>query len=124
MAAEDPAPPFAWVIDDDQAVLQVVSRCLEADGWRVRTFPAAEPALEDLDSGAPLAAVLDNGLPGIMGLQALPRLAAAGVRVVMITGYPSEEVHKDALLLGAQDFMVKPMDLDELARRVRALFDR
>ncbi|MFI5363303.1 MAG: response regulator [Elusimicrobiota bacterium] len=124
MPAEASVDHFTWVIDDDPAILQVVSRRLEADGWRVRTFAAAEPALEALASGAPIAAVLDNGLPGMMGLQALPRLAAAGVRVVMITAYPSEEVHKDALLLGAQDFMVKPMDLDELTRRLRALFDR
>jgi DNA-binding response OmpR family regulator len=110
-----------WVIDDDQTVREVVSRRLEADGIRVRTFPAAEPALDALSAGRPDAAVLDNGLPGIMGIQALSRLCGAGVRVIMITGYSSEEVHKDALLLGAQDFMAKPMDLDELARRVRGL---
>ena len=124
MKADGRGPRTVWVIDDDAAVAAVVTRRLNADGCLVRTFSAAEPALEALSEGPPDAAILDNGLPGMLGIQALPRLSRAGVRVILVTGYSSEEVHKDALLLGARDFMVKPMNLDELARRVRVLFDR
>jgi two-component system response regulator MprA len=121
MPADGGFPRSVWVIDDDALVREIVMRRMEAEGCRVRGFGSAEPALEALAAGAPDAAVLDNGLPGMMGIQALPVLSRAGVRVVMVTGYSSEDVHKDALLLGAGDFMTKPLDLEDLSRRLRGL---
>jgi DNA-binding response OmpR family regulator len=71
------------------------------------------------------AILLDNSLPGMMGITALPLLAEiTKAPVILITGYPNEETYKDALLLGAKGFMAKPIDPDELSAQIRGLISK
>ena len=69
-------------------------------------------------------ALLDNCLPGMTGLQAIPLLAAKGTRdVVLMTGHPSPETFSDALLIGARLCLAKPFDLAALEAQLRRLLE-
>jgi two-component system OmpR family response regulator/two-component system response regulator QseB len=110
------------IVEDESAVANVISRYLERRGNRVECVESAEAARKALAGRKFDCVLLDNGLPGAMGITALPELAALTTApIIMITGYPNEDVVKDALLLGAKAFMPKPLDLAELERRILEL---
>ena len=99
------------VVEDDPDVVTVVRRVLERDGHRVTAAASAEAGLAALKAGSFDAVLLDNGLPGAMGIKALPEFVAAGkAPVVMMTGHPNEDVEKDALLMGAKALIGKPFE--------------
>ncbi|MBI2362230.1 MAG: response regulator, partial [Elusimicrobia bacterium] len=116
----DPARSLAvLMIEDDAGVAAVVQRHLERRGHTVALAPNAEDGLRQAGARRFDCILLDNGLPGEMGITALPELAAkTEAPIIMITGYPNEDVVKDALLLGAKAFLPKPLDLAELERRI------
>lgn len=104
------------VVDDEEDVATVVSRHLEAKGWRCAWAASAEAAVKLLSERSFDCILLDNSLPGAMGITALPAIAAATqAPIVMMTGYPDEDVQQDALLLGAKGFIAKPIDFAALA---------
>lgn len=99
------------VVEDDADVVVVVRRILERDGHTVTAAASAEEGLTALKAGAFDAVLLDNGLPGAMGIKALPEfVAATAAPIVMMTGHPNEDVEKDALLLGAKALVGKPFE--------------
>lgn len=99
------------VVDDDADVVAVVRQMLEHAGHAVTDAGSAEAGLAALKTGAFDAILLDNGLPGEMGIRALPEFTAAtAAPIVMITGYPDEDIEKDALLLGAKAMLAKPFE--------------
>lgn len=99
------------VVEDDLDVVHILRRVLEKAGHRVVHAPSAEEGLAALRASPFDAVLLDNGLPGAMGIKALPEFTAAGpAPVVMMTGHPNEDVEKDALLLGAKALVAKPFE--------------
>ena len=99
------------VVEDDPDVVSVLRRLLERDGHVLTTAESAEAGLAALKAGAFDAVLLDNGLPGAMGIKALTEfVAATQAPVVMMTGHPNEDVEKDALLLGAKALVAKPFE--------------
>lgn len=111
------------VVDDEPAIRDVLSRFLSAKGHEVVGVGDAESALEKIPLEPFDAVILDNSLPGMMGITALNHIVKlTKAPVIMITGYPNEDVHRDALLIGASAFMVKPLDLDELAAKLAGYF--
>lgn len=117
--------PRVLLIDDDAVIRRVAERHLGADGYDVIGVGDAEAGLDRLRAGTYDAVVLDNGLPGMMGVMALPKiLALTKAPVVMITGFPNEDVHKDALLLGARAFLSKPFEFAQLSATLRGLIGR
>lgn len=120
--AEAPRALSVLVVDDEEGVREVIARHLERRGHVVAQAADAEKAKALLAARAFDCVLLDNGLPGAMGIAALPELAAlTKAPIIMITGYPNEDVVQDALLLGAKAFMAKPLDLPELERRILQL---
>jgi DNA-binding response OmpR family regulator len=111
------------VVDDEAQLRDILSRGLARAGFEVSACADAEAALSALgDGAAPDAIVLDNNLPGMMGIQALPEIAKlTPAPVVMITGQPNPDTERDARLLGAKGMMTKPLNLAELAAALRAL---
>lgn len=114
-------PPMAadalriLVVEDDAAVAGVLRRNLEGAGHRVLAASSAEEGLSALRSGAFDAVLLDNSLPGAMGITKLPEFVAASpAPVVMMTGHADEAVETDALLLGAKALLAKPFELKDL----------
>ena len=112
------------VIDDVPDVARLVKRILEEKGHEVRAFTEETEALDFLRRQGPDLAVLDLHLQQMDGVELLREIRrfAPQTRVVVLTGYPTVEVRRKVLQLGACAFCVKPIDNDELAETVaRAL---
>ncbi|MFI5347505.1 MAG: response regulator [Elusimicrobiota bacterium] len=104
------------VVDDEADLRAAIAGLLEQLGHDVFQAGDAESALDRVATETFDGVILDNNLPGIMGITALPRFLKAGVRtVIMVTGHATEEIRQDALLLGAKCLLDKPLDFDVLA---------
>lgn len=114
------------IVDDEPAIVAAVRERLERDGLAVLAAGSGEQALDLLDEGLPDLLLLDVGLPGIDGFELLRRLRARGldVPVVLLTARGDEIDRVVGLELGADDYVVKPFSVRELAARVRALLRR
>ena len=114
------------VVDDDRALRDVLRRALTLAGYDVRLAESGAAALADVASSAPDAVVLDVGLPDIDGLEVCRLLRREGNRVpvLMLTARAAVSDRIDGLDAGADDYLVKPFDVDELKARLRALLRR
>jgi two-component system, OmpR family, response regulator MprA len=114
------------VVDDDRAVREALRRALTLAGYEVPVADGGQSGLELADSAVPDAIVLDVGMPGVDGLELCRRLRSAGNRVpiLMLTARDAVADRVEGLDAGADDYLVKPFDLDELKARVRALLRR
>jgi two-component system KDP operon response regulator KdpE len=117
----EPVKPRVLVVEDEPHIRDVIVRKLEGEGYEVQGTGLGAEALKLLESAAPSLVLLDIGLPDIDGVsvcQEARRLTAAPI--LMLTGEPSPAVAVRALDVGANDYVRKPVDLGELAARVRA----
>jgi len=114
------------VVDDDRALRDVLRRALTLAGYDVRLAETGAGALSDVTSVVPDAVVLDIGLPDIDGLEVCRLLRREGNRVpvLMLTARDAVSDRIDGLDAGADDYLVKPFDIDELKARLRALLRR
>jgi len=114
------------VIEDDEAIAEFVQLELEHRGLRVRCAYDGPSGLEAVEKFDPSVVVLDIMLPGMDGVGVLKRLRHQGnkVPVIMLTARdtPADKVH--SLDTGADDYLTKPFDTEELMARVRALLRR
>lgn len=114
------------VIEDDEAIAEFVQLELEHRGLRVRCAYDGPSGLEAVEEFDPSVVVLDIMLPGMDGVGVLKRLRQQGnkVPVIMLTARhtPADKVH--SLDTGADDYLTKPFDTEELMARVRALLRR
>jgi two-component system response regulator MprA len=114
------------VVDDDRAVRDALRRALTLGGYEVEVAEGGEQALELVARALPDAVVLDVAMPGIDGLEVCRRLRRLGNRVpiLMLTARDAVADRIDGLDVGADDYMVKPFDVEELKARLRALLRR
>ena len=114
------------VVEDDRAVREAVRRALTLGGYEVQVAEDGEQAIEMVVQGVPDAVVLDVGLPGIDGLEVCRRLRLLGNRVaiLILTARDVLSDRIDGLDAGADDYLVKPFDVEELKARLRALLRR
>ncbi len=114
------------VVDDDRALRDVLRRSLELAGYEVRLTESGSGALSEVAAAVPDAVVLDIGLPDIDGLEVCRLLRREGNRVpvLMLTARDAVSDRIDGLDAGADDYLVKPFDIDELKARIRALLRR
>jgi len=105
------------VIDDDDLLARLLCAQLSSRGFDVTRAASAEEGLELIDRSAPDAVVLDNGLPGITGLEVLPVLHARGstMAVIMLSGSIDVPATVAALRAGAEDVLLKPANLEHLS---------
>ena len=115
------------VVDDDGAVRNAAVRILERHGYHAVTASRGEEALEVFrERGADLdLVVLDVNMPGMGGIKCLERLIAIEpkLKVIVATGYASEQLAEEALRLGARRVLSKPFTLEVLLRSVRQALD-
>jgi two-component system response regulator MprA len=114
------------VVDDDRALRDVLRRALMLAGYEVRMTDSGAGALAEVSGSVPDAVVLDIGLPDIDGLEVTRLLRREGNRVpvLMLTARDAVSDRIDGLDAGADDYLVKPFDIDELKARLRALLRR
>jgi two-component system response regulator MprA len=114
------------VVDDDRGLRDVLRRALTLSGYEVRLAENGFDALREVTTGVPDAMVLDIGLPDIDGLEVTRQLRREGNRlpVLMLTARDAVSDRIDGLDAGADDYLVKPFDVDELKARLRALMRR
>jgi two-component system response regulator MprA len=114
------------VVDDDRALRDVLRRALMLAGYEVRLTETGAGALAEVSGSVPDAVVLDIGLPDIDGLEVCRLLRREGNRVpvLMLTARDAVSDRIDGLDAGADDYLVKPFDIDELKARLRALLRR
>ena len=118
--------PLVLVIDDETGSRESMAIALEKAGLRVRTFDDAQNALNylDTDPGAGLA-VSDLKMPGMGGIDFLRAVRERGsdLAVILVTGFGSLETAVEAMRVGADDYLTKPVDLYELRKRVHTLLE-
>ncbi|MDX1643637.1 MAG: sigma-54 dependent transcriptional regulator [Thermoanaerobaculia bacterium] len=121
--AED---PLILVIDDETGSRESMAIALEKAGLAVRTFDDAAEALDFLaQENRVRLAICDLRMPGTDGLAFLAavRERELDIGVVLVTGYGSIENAVEAMRIGADDYLTKPVDLYELRQRVRNLLE-
>ena len=116
------------VVDDEQPLREALERALKVENYEVETLENGALALERMkNAGNEIdAIVLDVLMPGIDGLEVCRRLRAAGDKtpVLMLTARVEVEDRVAGLDAGADDYVTKPFDLEELLARLRALLRR
>jgi DNA-binding response OmpR family regulator len=114
------------LVEDDRAIAGFVAPELEHLGFQVRCVYDGVTGLEDAQKFGPALIVLDIMLPGLDGVGVLKRLREGGstVPVIMLTARDTtlDKVH--SLDRGADDYLTKPFDIEELLARIRALLRR
>src|SRR5690349_3815156 len=120
------APTHLLLVEDEPALARALQLALERRGFHVAHCADGSSALQRLRHDPPAAVLLDLGLPGMDGLQVLHRARAEGVRVpvLVLTARAGIGDRVVGLNAGADDYLSKPFDLDELEARVRALLRR
>jgi two-component system, NtrC family, response regulator AtoC len=109
------------VVDDEDVILGMLSGGLSAAGYEVHCARSGEEALGALQTDRSFAAVvLDYCLPDVSGLELLRRVKARNpeARVIVMTGYSTVELAVNAMKLGADEFLTKPVQPEALARMV------
>src|SRR3954469_13338941 len=123
--AVDGRTPRVLIVEDDEEIAQALQRSLRLEGYEVRLAPDGEKALADARSYVPDLVLLDLGLPGVDGMEVAKRLRADGdVPILMLTARDALEARVEGLDSGADDYLVKPFERQELLARMRALLRR
>ena len=113
------------VADDDSDILRLLERRLSRRGYTVVTAGDGRAALDAVRSTAPDAVVLDRLMPAMTGEEVCAALKAdertAAIPVVLLSAQASEREIVEGFGVGADDYLTKPFDLDELDERLRRL---
>ena len=113
------------IIEDDPAILKVLQRGLAYEGYTVDVAMDGRTGLNIAHDQHPDLIILDWMLPGMDGLEVCRRLRLqGGLPILMLTAKDTIQDRVQGLDAGADDYIVKPFNLDELTARIRALFRR
>jgi two-component system response regulator MprA len=114
------------LVDDDAPIRRMLERTLVAEGYDVAAVADGGAALAQVERSLPDLIVLDVGMPGMDGLAVTRRLRAKGlpVPILLLTARDALAERVAGLDAGADDYLVKPFEVDELTARVRALLRR
>jgi DNA-binding NtrC family response regulator len=109
-----------YIVDDEQAITDSVTMALE-DDYQIKAFSDAEMAIAQLPKDPPDLILLDIGLPGMNGIDALRHIKDVypDILVIMITAYEDIDTVISAMKLGAYDYVVKPLHMDGLEVTIR-----
>ncbi len=113
------------VVDDEPAIRQVVSSVLRKAGYTVDQASDGESAMERLSRGDVDIAVCDIKLPGLSGIELLRQARTVNVDTafIMMTAFASVDTAIEAIKAGAADYMIKPLNNDELLHRLTKVAD-
>jgi two-component system, OmpR family, response regulator len=113
------------VVEDEPSTRDLLVAILEDDGYSVCAVPDGREGLKAAENFKPDLALLDGGLPGIDGAEVLRRLRLSGnLPIIFVTAADSAQAVYGGFRIGADDYIVKPFDPEELSWRVRAVLRR
>lgn len=109
-------PVVALLVDDDEVFRERLRRALNARGWEVSDVGDAETAVDETRKLSPDLVLLDLRMPGTGGLDLIGRIKSidATTAVVILTGYGSIATALQALKLGADQYLTKPVDAEQI----------
>ena len=119
-APTDATPPpertTVLVVDDEDGIRQALTRFLTRLGYQVRAAANASEALQHVSADHPDAMLCDIRMPETSGIELLPKVLAQDpdLAVIMLTAIDEPRTAIECLKLGAYDYLIKPVDLDEL----------
>jgi DNA-binding response OmpR family regulator len=124
--SEESDGPLVLLVDDDAAIRRSVAVGLELEGFRVVSASGGRAALEAVERMRPAVVLLDLTMPDLDGLEVLQRLRSAGdqVPVCVLSARDEVEDRVRGLEVGADDYVVKPFAVEEVAARLHALLRR
>ncbi len=110
------------IFDDDKDILSVCSYILEEEGWEVHTFPDCIDIIERVSRIAPEVILMDNWIPDIGGILATQKLKnEKQLRAIPVIYFSANsDIASLAKQAGANSYIAKPFDLDDLSRIVAA----
>jgi DNA-binding response OmpR family regulator len=119
-------PVRVLVVEDDEEIAQVLQRSLRLEGYEVKLAGDGVRGLEEAHAFLPDLIVLDLGLPRLDGVDVARRLRDDGdeVPILMLTARDALDSRVEGLDVGADDYLVKPFERQELLARMRALLRR
>ncbi|MFZ6873767.1 response regulator transcription factor [Undibacterium sp. Di27W] len=126
MTTEMTTEPQVFLVDDQPAVLKAMTRLLDSAGLQARGYESAQAFLESGHASQPGCLVLDLAMPGMdgMALQQRLREIESDLPIIFLTGHGNIDTGVQAMKLGAQDFLTKPVDADKLLPAIQAAFVR
>jgi DNA-binding response OmpR family regulator len=118
--------PLVLVVDDDEDIRTALERALRLEGFAVRVAEGGRRALELVAQDRPGVMVLDVVMPDLSGISVVARMRARGddTPICILSARDEVEDRVAGLEAGADDYVVKPFDIGELAARLRALLRR
>jgi two-component system, OmpR family, response regulator MprA len=117
--------PRVLVVEDDDAIAQVLQRSLRMEGYEVRVAEDGVEALDEAHGFLPDLVILDLGLPRLDGIDVAKKLRETDdVPILVLTARDAVESRVEGLDSGADDYLVKPFERQELLARLRALLRR
>jgi len=110
------APTTVLVVDDEDGIRQALDRFLTRLGYRVLQAASGAEALDRQATGHPEAMLSDIRMPNMTGVELVPKALAqdSDLAVIMLTAIDEPRTAIECLKLGAYDYLIKPVDLDEL----------
>jgi FixJ family two-component response regulator len=124
-ATPSAAKPTIYVVDDDADVLSSLRFLLETDGFAVRTFRSGAALLNAAVSSDADCFVVDYKMPDMNGIDLASRLRGRDITVpvILITGYPDDNISARAAAVGVNHVLRKPLLEDSLIKRIRGAID-
>ena len=109
------------VVDDETEICDFLRSFFEDRDFTVRTATTGEAALKEMEKARPHVVLLDVHMPGMDGMNVLRSIKErfAGVKVIMVTALETREKIEEAMRLGADNYITKPLSLEYLERDVQ-----
>ncbi|MDQ3389268.1 MAG: sigma-54 dependent transcriptional regulator, partial [Gemmatimonadota bacterium] len=117
-------PRSLLLIDDEPDIIRSLGRFFEREGWEVHRAMTGEEGFRLYETVRPDVVLLDLFLPGMSGMDVLDLLVPRGATVVMLTGHGGIESAVEAMRLGAENFLGKPVELPHLKAVVEKAMEK
>lgn len=108
------------LVDDEEQFLEVLSERLETRGLHVNSVTSGEDAIAQVEDKNFDAIVVDLAMPGINGIETMKRIKEKrpDLEIIILTGHATVQTGIEAMKLGAEDFLEKPVDLNVLLEKI------
>ena len=108
------------LVDDEKEFVTTLAERLELRGMRVEIATDGEMSLSMIETDPPQVVVLDVMMPGLSGMEVLARIKAIDpkIQVILLTGHGATKDGIKGMQLGAFDYLIKPVDIDELIEKL------